>query len=334
MSHNHHTHSTYRALISWLEQSPIKILSPERYQALLDLSQLLESGDIGNNSNLQAIIEVHHDGSGLVDFSTYYDQELSCLPEIDQPEWIRQWFEQVKSRGLHDAFPKEYWLEFDCDKSGYRLMGLFQRCNLAALDLTTLLDLIKPKLSRDGFLATTLTSIGMPAQLGLLNRVHDDIKVVIPIQEPFREPLLELTSNWFSAQLSNAGLTFDSLADALQEWGKVYLATISIDCNLSQDKPGQRLCFEFIDPHGPCTDVHSSHLHELLESLRVPTDQLRQFRRLRDQLPYGIRRLHLNVVDQEYLYLVPAHSKVCFSLDGVSLKNYIRLGSKRASLNG
>lgn len=333
MSHKHHTHTPYRALISWLEQSPIKILSPEQYQALFDLSQLLESGYISNNSNLQAIIEVHHDGSGLVDFSTYCDQELSILTGIGQPECIRQWLLKVKLRGLDDAFPKEYWLEFDCNKSGYRLMGLFQRCNLAALDLTTLLDLIKPKLSRDGFLATTLTSIGMPAQLGLLNRAQDDIKVVIPIQEPFREPLLELTSNWFSAQLSNAGLSFDSLADALQEWRGVYLVALSIDCNLSQDKPGQRLCFEFIDPHGPCTDVHSSHLHELFERLRVPTDQLRQFRRLRNQLPYGIRRLNFNVVDQEYLYLVPAHSKVCFSLDGVSLKDYIRLGAKRASLN-
>jgi hypothetical protein len=323
----------YRGLIAWLAKSPVNFLSSSQYHSLTEMCQAPDTRGIGIDHKLLTILEVHHDDSGLVDISFYVEGDLALLKGIAFPRRILRWIEQAETRNQRDVLPQQYWIEFDSDSTGYHLMGLFQRCSPAACDTKSFFEQIEPTLGASSFLSTIVNGFGIPKQLGLIARGHDCVKVVIPLRGSCRKALKQLMAQWFSPQLSNAGLNHETLADVLLQQSPAVHINLSLDCNLAHDKPGEVLCFE-IAIEGKLVDkgIHTCQLHELLVSLNVPADQLRRHKKLRNQLPYAVRRPSINLIDQEYLYLTPSHVKACIGPDQVTLKDYLYLGALQDSV--
>lgn len=314
-------------LIHWLHKSPfVDLISADRYIKLEALSKKIDTGLTGPRANQTMGIEVHHDNPGKADFGIGGDLRLTAIAGISYPIWVQQWFTRVKAKGLEKAFPQQFWLEFDDNGNGYQLMGLFQQCDPSVCEASTLTELFLEQSDEEGFLESTLKQIGMPDWIGLIDRWQEHLKLVIPLHDHFNEPLTRLLEQWFNPQLSSINLTSKTVVDALKSWTDNGLIRLSVDCKLSQDLPGRRICFELFKRQHESDSSHKPEVfHRLLEQLHIPADQIFRFQQLRNRLPHANKRPSFNLIDDDYFVLAASHAKICFGTDGINLKDYLWL---------
>lgn len=315
------------ALIHWLRQSPFSnLVLDDRYSSLESLNSLLDNSQAGSREHQTMGIEIHHDDPGQADFGIFGDLSLTAIESISYPSGIQQWFDQIKAKSLEHSFPQKFWLEFDSDASGYRLMGLFQNCDRCSCDSDTIVELLLQHGDPKGFLASTLQQIGVPDWIGLIDRWQEYVKLVIPLHGEFSEPLAAFVARWFMPQLSNAGVSPEVMVKILQSWADNGLIRLSVDCRLTQDLPGRRLCFELFEREHESDSRHNPDAFQLLlERLHIPADQIIRFQQLRGRLPHASKRPSFNLVDEDYFLLAASHAKICFDTDNVSLKDYLWL---------
>jgi hypothetical protein len=328
----HHHSSLTRELVSWLRGSHLgSLLSARQHATLNQLCQLVDARFSAHKKRSCIIIEVHHDHSKTRDFGIYGDSDLILPTGINFPTWIQNWIEDINSKQLWPAFPPRYGLEFDWVDDDYKLMGLFQNCDPSFCDADLLLDLLSIPGRNHVFLSSTITCIGMPAWIGLIKRWRECVKLVIPLQGIFAGALEIYIRKWFSQQFISVGLDPRSVAETLQLWSNANLIQLSVDCQLSADRPRPRLCLELL--HKSPQSNYPSALQPLLEALHVPTEQLILCQQLHKEVPYVTKRPRFNLVESETLCLDLSHTKVAIDSHGVSIKDYLSLSLMTHPLN-
>ena len=315
------------SLIHWLKQAPFELVDNKQYQDLTKLCAIFDQATLASSHGLAMGLEVHHDESKQVDLSIYLNGKSNLAENFQIPKRLGRWLAQVQERQLDSAFPQDYWLEFDSNTTGYLLMGLFQKCNPSALSSTLLVELLDYTEQESGFLKKTIEDFGSPEWLGLIERSQEYIKLVIPLRkEILGSTLLDFCSTWFHKQLNSAKITPNCIIQALDHWLETGRAKLSIDWNLSQDLPGNRLCFEIFSATG--TNGENDRINQLtgfLHSTLTPTEQVRKLENLHRHLPYGSRRTSFNLIEEEILILRPNHIKICIDQNGIKAKDYLLL---------
>lgn len=313
-------------LVRWLHQGPIAgLVSEDHYK---DLETLARRIDVSGSApdNIVLMIELHHDTPGRTDISIFGDRWLLRLVNVAEMPRAHQWLVVVEKHGLSDVFPPQYWLEFDSAEDGYRVMGLFQVHNAMPdiLEPTSFIRFLRGPSNTAGFLHNILERIGMPLQIGFLERKCESkqVKLVIPLRHQFQATLSDLMEVWFMPLLQGAGLSPVAVSTALRSWvDEGGRAAISVDVALDLDQPGDRLCFEL-------SKSGDQGFETLLRRMHLPYDQIRRCRELRGHLPYGVKLPVFNLVQHEFRCLGISHAKLCIGPNGISLKDYLSLNRR------
>jgi hypothetical protein len=345
--------ASFTALLSWLEKTTFRNLMVE--PCATDLGLLCNLLDLSHASlitsnTINIGLEIHHWRKGVTDISIFGGHELLAIPGINYPSFATKWPDHVGVSGLQKCFPSNLVVEFDHQDSGYRLMGLFQICDLKTLSLEAIANAIKfyaqSRRLDLGRSASTLASdenmiaiqlimeqLGLPSMIGFVDRGQCGVKLLIPIGidklAECNKFCLKHYSRLIHQELKSIKI-FETMLQSLLENNS--MIQISLDYDLESGQLSEKIAFECFplsktDPDQKETNndhrldfknlvVFGNYFHGYEMSVNTECN-----------LPYGQKRPSLNLVQEQLMTLGYVHRKLTLSSFSSEVKDYIMLSS-------
>lgn len=324
------------ATINWLLHGRCQsILDARLDPSVVDLAIFLDAQSADHDAYQCIGLELYYDCVNRIDISIYRDRSVSSSVVDDCPSWLRLWRSFVNDRGLDSFFPHQYWLEYDYQSLEYQLAGLFQRCDGSWIDVRDLAvmlteyssrargDQALDGLVRSGWLHHFFANFGLPQWIGLMEREHGLIKLVVEIKSETVYELKQFIHDYFGSLVVKRGLDSSMICAAVERWLQIAAVRMSIDYNPSSNALADRLCFEFMVPSDRAlTEAEFCLLKQIDRDLKASTEHLERSASVLQRLPYFSSQPAVNLIDKELYMLAFNHTKLCFNVDSLTIKDY------------
>jgi hypothetical protein len=331
---------SFSALLSWVLQTKFASLVPSSCRhGLTSLSTLLDQSNL--ELEPRVLLEIHHDSDECTEISLFGNTDILSVVGIEYPSFINYWRDNKTSACVDSPHQWNLTAEFDFYQNSYKLMGLFQRYPRTDTGLHEMASTIEYYIcsrmqelqiihksssfnhSLDHYY-TFIDQLGEPDWIGFLDRGGCVIKLVRSISIDQIPKTIRFCNSHYAHVIESTLGDLSTFEDMLRSLISSHqLVRISVDIDLLSSSYLNRLSFECSPMERVCSKQCNQQKADLTFDYHKYFSSFMQSERIANNLPYGLTRLSLNLVDHESLRMYYMHRKLSLSEHKTKVKDYL-----------